>query len=122
MQQAGRAGRAGSRCRRRQLTGQPASFSFGPERLGADYMKARAELDKRVPASASPRCRRRRAPSSNAILRICAARPAEISATLAEHPSDPLLQDLLMSTYQSELQLLARRERAADRRLVRTDL
>ena len=31
----------------------------------------------------------------------------EISKTLAENPSDPLLQDLLMSTYQSELQLLA---------------
>ena len=30
----------------------------------------------------------------------------EIADTLAEHPTDPLLHELLMSTYQSELQLL----------------
>ena len=30
-----------------QVIGQPASFSFGSERLGAGYMNARAELDKR---------------------------------------------------------------------------
>ena len=31
----------------------------------------------------------------------------EIASTLAQHPSDPLLQDLLLSTYRSELKLFA---------------
>ena len=47
---------------------------------------------------------------------------AEISATLAEHPSDPLLQDLLMSTYQSELQLLANVSELPTAGSMRTDL
>ena len=47
---------------------------------------------------------------------------SEISATLAEHPSDPLLQDLLMSTYQRELQLLADVSEVPVNTAVRTDL
>jgi hypothetical protein len=31
---------------------------------------------------------------------------SQVAATLGEHPSDPLLQQLLLSTYQSELALL----------------
>jgi hypothetical protein len=46
----------------------------------------------------------------------------EISATLADHPSDPLLQDLLMSTYQRELQLLADVSEVPVSNTVRTDL
>jgi hypothetical protein len=46
----------------------------------------------------------------------------EISATLAEHPSDPLLQDLLMSTYQRELQLLADVSDVTTPNALRTDL
>ena len=57
-----------------QVIGQPASFSFGPERLGAGYMNARAELDKRFqqriaalpPATAHE--------SRDATLPTCAAR------------------------------------------------
>ena len=45
-----------------------------------------------------------------------------ISATLAQHPSDPLLQDLLMSTYQSELQLLANVSELPTAGSMRTDL
>jgi len=46
----------------------------------------------------------------------------EISATLKQHPSDPLLQDLLMSTYQSELQLLANVSDLPTAGSMRTDL
>jgi len=89
-----------------QVTGQPASFSFGSQRLGAGYVNARAELDKRFQERLAtlPPAARAKVEANLADLRRAAA---EISATLAENPSDPLLQDLLMSTYQSELQLLA---------------
>jgi hypothetical protein len=89
-----------------QLTGQPASFSFGSQRLGAGYTNARAELDKRFQErlAALPPAARAKVESNLADLRRAAS---EISRTLADNPSDPLLQDLLMSTYQSELQLLA---------------
>ena len=89
-----------------RVIGQPASFSFGSERLGAGYTNARAELDKRFQEriASLPPAARTKVESNLADLRRAAA---EISKTLAENPSDPLLQDLLMSTYQSELQLLA---------------
>ena len=88
------------------MIGQPASFSFGSQRLGAGYMNARAELDKRFQErlASLPPAARVKVESNLADLRRAAA---EISRTLAENPSDPLLQDLLISTYQSELQLLA---------------
>jgi hypothetical protein len=104
-----------------QLTGQPASFSFGPERLGASYMNARAELDKRFQEriASLPPATRTKVESNLADLRRAAA---EISKTLAENPSDPLLQDLLMSTYQSELQLLADVSELPTAGSMRTDL
>jgi len=85
---------------------QPASFTFGRESLGTGYMNARAELDKRFKERLAtlPAADRAKVEKNLADLRHAAD---EISATLAQHPSDPLLQDLLMSTYQSELQLLA---------------
>jgi hypothetical protein len=88
------------------VIGQPASFSFGSQRLGAGYTNARAELDKRFQErlASLPPAARAKVESNLADLRRAAA---EISRTLAENPSDPLLQDLLVSTYQSELQLLA---------------
>jgi hypothetical protein len=89
-----------------QVIGQPASFSFGSQRLGAGYTNARAQLDKRFQErlASLPPAARAKVESNLADLRRAAA---EISRTLAENPSDPLLQDLLVSTYQSELQLLA---------------
>jgi hypothetical protein len=85
---------------------QPASFSFGRETLGAGYVDARAGLDKafRERVASLPPATRAKLERNLADLRHAAD---EISATLAEHPSDPLLQELLMSTYQSELQLLS---------------
>ncbi len=103
------------------MIGQPASFSFGPERLGASYMSARAELDKRFQEriASLPPATRTKVENNLADLRRAAA---EISATLAENPSDPLLQDLLMSTYQSELQLLADVSELPTAGSMRTDL
>jgi len=104
-----------------QVTSQPASFSFGPDRLGASYTNARAELDKRFQerVASLPPADRAKVEKNLADLRRAAA---EISATLAEHPSDPLLQDLLMSTYQSELQLLANVSELPTAGSMRTDL
>ena len=101
------------------LNAMPASF--GPEALGADYMKARSDLNQRFQEriktlSPSTRAKLER---NLADLRQAAD---EISKTLAENPSDPLLQDLLMSTYQRELQLLADVSEVPLSNPVRTDL
>jgi hypothetical protein len=103
-----------------QVTGTPASF-FGSERLGAGYVNARAELDKRFQErlAALPAADRAKVEKNLADLRHAAD---EISATLKQHPSDPLLQDLLMSTYQSELQLLANVSELPTAGSMRTDL
>ena len=100
---------------------QPASYTFGRENLGAGYMNARAELDKRFKErlAALPPADRAKVEKNLADLRHAAD---EISATLAQHPSDPLLQDLLMSTYQSELQLLANVSELPTAGSMRTDL
>lgn len=86
------------------VSAMPASFSG--EHLAPEYFKARAALDaefeRRI--EALPPAARARLMSDLADLRRAAN---DIAATLAEHPSDPLLQDLLMSTYQSELRLFA---------------
>jgi hypothetical protein len=95
--------------------------SFGTEALGADYLKARSELDKRFEERLKTLT-----PSTRAKLErnLADLRNAanEISTTLAENPSDPLLQDLLMSTYQRELQLLADVSEVPVSHPVRTDL
>jgi hypothetical protein len=95
--------------------------SFGADTLGADYLKARSDLDKvfaerikTLPPSTRAKLERNLADLRNAA--------NEISATLAEHPSDPLLQDLLMSTYQRELQLLADVSDVTTPNALRTDL
>ena len=95
--------------------------SFGPEALGADYMKARSELSAQFEARIKtlPPSTRAKLETNLADLRHAAN---EISKTLAEHPSDPLLQDLLMSTYQRELQLLADVSEVPVNHAVRTDL
>ena len=86
------------------LNAMPASFG-GNEVLGAGYEKARAQLstefDRRV--SQLPPVTRARLERDLADLRRAAR---QVATTLGEHPSDPLLQQLLLSTYQSELQLL----------------
>lgn len=94
--------------------------SFGGENLSADYFKARAGLDAEFERRIAtlPPATRAKLENDLADLRRAAN---EIAATLAEHPSDPLLQDLLMSTYRSELRLFAD-VNAMTTRTLRTDL
>jgi hypothetical protein len=86
------------------LNAMPASFG-GNEVLGADYQKAReqlnAEFERRV--AELPPVTRARLERDLADLRRAAN---QVATTLGEHPNDPLLQQLLLSTYQSELALL----------------
>ncbi|MET0498261.1 MAG: hypothetical protein ABW106_08350 [Steroidobacteraceae bacterium] len=86
------------------LNAMPASFG-GADALGADYQKARAalcdEFDRRV--AKLPPVTRARLERDLADLRRAAN---HVAATLGQHPGDPLLQQLLLSTYQSELALL----------------
>lgn len=80
--------------------------SFGNYQLGEDYSKARAQLDAQFERRLEllPPAAREKVERNLTDIRTAAR---EIADTLAEHPTDPLLQELLMSTYQSELQLLA---------------
>lgn len=85
------------------VTVMPASFGGGE--MGAEYVQARTALDAEFQRQIAtlPPVTRAKLERNLADLRRAAS---EISATLAEHPSHPLLQDLLVSTYQSELELL----------------
>lgn len=85
------------------LTAMPAKF--GVQDMGPDYQKTHAALEAQferriatLPPVTQAKLRR-----NLADLRKAAH---EIAQTLAQQPSNPLLQELLMSTYQSELQLL----------------
>jgi hypothetical protein len=74
--------------------------------IAAEYLRSRAELDRMFAQriAALPPTTRAKLESNLADLRRAAD---EIVASLSAHPSDPLLHELLMSTYQSEAQLLA---------------
>jgi hypothetical protein len=89
---------------RPQVVAMPASF--GVQSLGEDYLKARASLDAEFERRLAdlPPAARAKVERNLADIRLAAH---EISETLAQHPSDPLLQELLLSTYQNELRLLA---------------
>jgi hypothetical protein len=95
--------------------------AFGPEVLGAEYLNARADLDRAFEQriASLPPATRTKLQRDLADLRQAAQ---EISNTLAQHPSDPLLQELLMSTYQRELQLLADVNNMTTANSTRTDL
>jgi len=86
------------------LPAMPVSFG-GREELGKGYLQAREALDAQFKRQVEllPPVTRAKLERNLADLRRAAS---EISATLAEHPSNPLLQELLLSTYQSELALL----------------
>jgi len=102
-------------------TATPASVRFAQEALGPGYLAVRAELDRAFERRLAtlPPADRAKVQSNLADLRRAAD---EISTTLSQHPSDPLLQDLLMSTYQRELQLLADVSGLPATTPVRTDL
>jgi hypothetical protein len=102
------------------LQAMPVSFD-GHEGLGKSYEEARAELDaeyaKRV--QSLPPIVRAKVERDVADVRRSAR---EISATLAQYPTDPLLQDLLVSTYQREIELLSEVNTMAASTAAGTDL
>lgn len=101
------------------LVAMPASFAG--ERLGQDYLEARAELDaafERRLASLPPAAREK-VQRNLGDIRLAAR---EIADTLAQHPSDSLLQELLLSTYQNELRLMADVAHMAPAPAARVDL
>jgi hypothetical protein len=71
-----------------------------------EYLRSRADLDRLFAArlAALPATTRAKLESNLADLRRA---ENEIVASLAQNPSDSLLHELLLSTYQSEAQLLA---------------
>jgi len=85
-----------------------ASASYDAD-IAAEYLRARAELDRQFAERIGklPPATRAKLVSNLADVRRAAD---EILANLATHPSDPLLYELLISTYQSEAQLLASAE------------
>ncbi|HEX7012003.1 MAG TPA: hypothetical protein VF161_04625 [Steroidobacteraceae bacterium] len=87
------------------LTATPASFGLAPEALGVEYVQTRAELDKRFEQRLAtlPPVTRAKVERNLAEIRKASS---EIAAALAENPSDPLLQELLLSTYRNEIRLL----------------
>lgn len=82
------------------------STQFDASTLGPDYLRARADLDRLFEEriASLPPDTRTRLQANLAELRHAAD---EIASTLAQHPTDPLLQELLVSTRRRELQLLA---------------
>jgi hypothetical protein len=101
------------------VTAQPASFAQAM--LGERYVKTRADLDKAFEQRLAtlPPSTRAKLQRNLAELRHAAD---EIAATLAEHPSDPLLQELLVSTYQRELQFMSDVNSIPTQSPARTDL
>jgi len=87
------------------LKAMPVRFD-GHEGLGKSYEEARAQLDAEYAKHIQnlPPVVRAKVERDIADLRRSAR---EISATLAQYPSDPLLQDLLVTTYQREIQLMS---------------
>jgi hypothetical protein len=102
------------------VTAQPASFA-AQSMLGERYVKTRADLDKAFEQRIAtlPPATRIKLQRNLAELRHAAD---EIAATLAEHPSDPLLQELLVSTYQRELQFMSDVNSIPTQSPTRTDL
>jgi hypothetical protein len=86
------------------LEAMPASFG-AQEALGPGYVEARAQLlaefERRL--ALLPPVTRAKVERDLADLRRAAN---EISVTLGQHPTDPLLQQLMLSAYQNELALL----------------
>jgi hypothetical protein len=102
------------------LPTMPVRFD-GHEGLGKSYEETRAGLDaeyaKRI--QNLPPVVRAKVERDLADLRRSAR---EISATLSQYPTDPLLQDLLVSTYQREIQLLSEVNTMAASSAAGTDL
>ncbi|HEY8539954.1 MAG TPA: hypothetical protein VIL28_13885 [Steroidobacteraceae bacterium] len=94
---------------------------FNGLEIGKSYEEARAELDAEYAKHIQrlPPVVRAKVERDIAELRRSAR---EISATLAQYPGDPLLQDLLVSTYQREMQVLSEVNSMAATTAAGTDL
>jgi hypothetical protein len=92
---------------RREAPAQPAlAATANSDELAKEYLRARLALDQAFAERIAtlPPATRAKLEGNLADIRRAAD---EIVATLAQHPSDPLLEELLISTRQRELQLLA---------------
>lgn len=98
----------------------PASFG-GAQLMGEAYFEARAELVRTFEARLTRLSPAQREKVQRNLADIQRA-AAELSATLAEHPGSALLQELLLSTYQDELALLADVNDVTGSALPRNDL
>lgn len=98
----------------------PASFGQGPV-LGAEYVEARAALARTFEERLVnlPPATRSKVERNLADIRRASA---ELAAALDEHPANPLLQDLLVSTYQEELALFAQINQVTAPTMMRNDL
>jgi hypothetical protein len=87
------------------LKAVPAAFGPGA-RLDAEYLAARRQLTAMLEARMAnlPESTRAKLQANLAELRRAAQ---QINAALAEQPGDPLLEELLLATYQEELAVLA---------------
>ena len=83
----------------------PAAFGPGT-RLDAEYVAARRQLTAMLEArmASLPESTRAKLEVNLAEMRRAAD---QINAALAEQPGDPLLEELLLKTYQDELAVLA---------------
>jgi hypothetical protein len=102
------------------LPATPASFGQGAV-LGAEYVEARSVLartfEQRL-AELSPATRSQVERNLADIQRAS----AELAAALDQHPASPLLQDLLVSTYQEELDLFSQINQMTATTMMRNDL
>ncbi|HSN70910.1 MAG TPA: hypothetical protein VLT59_05345 [Steroidobacteraceae bacterium] len=98
----------------------PASFGSAPV-LGTDYVEARALLARTFEdrIAALPPATRSKVERNLADIRRASA---ELARALDEHPAHPLLQDLLVSTYEEELALFSQVNQVTDQPYMRNDL
>lgn len=101
---------------------QPVSGNFGSNHhLGPEFMDARADLAARLDRELERLPPETRSEVRQNIVRIRAA-INEINLALAEEPDNPLLQELLLSTYREELDVMRRVEGLASTGTYRTDI
>lgn len=106
----------------RPLTAQPVSTGFaGSYELGEEFMDARASLASRLEEELDRLPPETRSEVRQNIVRIRAA-IHEINLALAEEPDNALLQELLVSMYREEVNVMRRVEGLASSSMRRTDI
>lgn len=104
------------------LTAQPVSTGFaGNYELGEEFLDARASLASRLEEELNRLPPETRSEVRQNIVRIRAA-IHEINLALAEEPDNALLQELLVSMYREEVNVMRRVEGLASSSMRRTDI